>query len=626
MALPPTSSKISSDANEVTTFKFDFPNFTGTHTGTLLSLGVNSIAGGGTGQTTANAAFAALSPLTTAGDIIYENNTPAPARLPIGSSSQYLSVVAGLPSWTSVAPSGSAITAKFGVDPTLSGNLTFAGGATIILPFTYYDTNSAYNAGTGQFTAPFTGYYDITTNSWFTDNVDTFVLVNGVTKAGRYLPNSPAITNGSVQLFLTLGDIVTFEFDTTSNLYYTALTNTPSGYIPTVSITLNANGTGGGGGGTVTAVTASSPLASSGGATPNISFTGILPIANGGTNASSASTAFNNLSPITTTGDLIYSVSGATNSRLPIGTSGQVLSVSSGIPSWQPVSATLNLSQAVISEQQASGTNGGTATAGSWFTRVLNTTEQSQSWLSLSTNQFTLQAGTYTIHAEAPCNQTDFFQTRLRNITDSTTTIIGTSEYNENAAGAAQTVSFVDGTFTISAAKTFELQMQVVTNNGSASALGRAGSFGTEVYSRVVLNKLTTTASSMRYYSSTTTISSSLATIVYATQDYDTDAAYSSGTYTVPQTGKYQVNASLLIAGTISLNNTLIMEIQKNGTVVSRRTVYLPASLTDGSVQVNDIINCATSDTLRIQVSTSAVLPTIVSSNFDNFLSIGKID
>jgi hypothetical protein len=40
---------------------------------------------------------------------------------------------------------------------------------------------------------------------------------------------------------------------------------------------------GGTGGGTVTAVTASAPLASSGGATPNITLSGALPIANGGT-------------------------------------------------------------------------------------------------------------------------------------------------------------------------------------------------------------------------------------------------------------------------------------------------------------------------------------------------------
>jgi hypothetical protein len=73
-----------------------------------------SIPNGGTGQATAAAGFAALSPLTTAGDIIYENATPAPARLPIGSAGQALSPASGIPSWTNpqswqstyAAPSG----------------------------------------------------------------------------------------------------------------------------------------------------------------------------------------------------------------------------------------------------------------------------------------------------------------------------------------------------------------------------------------------------------------------------------------------------------------------------------------------------------------------------------------
>lgn len=43
---------------------------------------------------------------------------------------------------------------------------------------------------------------------------------------------------------------------------------------------------------------------------------GILPIGNGGTNASSASSAFNNLSPVTTLGDLIYGSGSSANSRL----------------------------------------------------------------------------------------------------------------------------------------------------------------------------------------------------------------------------------------------------------------------------------------------------------------------
>jgi len=37
--------------------------------------------------------------LTTAGDILYENNTPELARLPKGSDTQVLTLASGLPSW-----------------------------------------------------------------------------------------------------------------------------------------------------------------------------------------------------------------------------------------------------------------------------------------------------------------------------------------------------------------------------------------------------------------------------------------------------------------------------------------------------------------------------------------------
>lgn len=54
----------------------------------------------------ASASFNNLSPMTTAGDIIYENATPSGARLGIGSTGNVLTVIAGLPSWAPPATSG----------------------------------------------------------------------------------------------------------------------------------------------------------------------------------------------------------------------------------------------------------------------------------------------------------------------------------------------------------------------------------------------------------------------------------------------------------------------------------------------------------------------------------------
>jgi len=64
--------------------------------------------------------------------------------------------------------------------------------------------------------------------------------------------------------------------------------------------------------------------------------TGTLPIANGGTNAITASAAFNGLSPLTTAGDTLYGGTSGAGTRLAIGTAGQVLTVNTGAtaPQW----------------------------------------------------------------------------------------------------------------------------------------------------------------------------------------------------------------------------------------------------------------------------------------------------
>ena len=67
----------------------------------LTSTAAVTISQGGTGQTTKAAAFDALSPMTTAGDLIYGGTAGTGTRLGIGTTGQILTVSGGgIPSWT----------------------------------------------------------------------------------------------------------------------------------------------------------------------------------------------------------------------------------------------------------------------------------------------------------------------------------------------------------------------------------------------------------------------------------------------------------------------------------------------------------------------------------------------
>ena len=77
-----------------------------TSSGTITLGGTLAIGNGGTGQTTATAAFDALAPTTTTGDIIYHNGTDN-VRLGVGSTGQVLTVAAGVPSWAAAGGGGS---------------------------------------------------------------------------------------------------------------------------------------------------------------------------------------------------------------------------------------------------------------------------------------------------------------------------------------------------------------------------------------------------------------------------------------------------------------------------------------------------------------------------------------
>jgi hypothetical protein len=142
---------------------------------------------------------------------------------------------------------------------------------------------------------------------------------------------------------------------------------------------------------------------------------------------------------------------------------------------------------AYLRHDEASGTHGGGSSSTTWNTRTIDTeVADSAGIVSLSGNQFTLQAGTYLIKARGPANISGagvlFHKLRLRNMTDTTTDGIGQSVFT---AGGAETVAHLTARITIGGAKAFEIQHY--TDVGRAtSGLGNAVTSGElEVYTEV---------------------------------------------------------------------------------------------------------------------------------------------
>lgn len=148
-------------------------------------------------------------------------------------------------------------------------------------------------------------------------------------------------------------------------------------------------------------------------------------------------------------------------------------------------------------DQKTSGTNGGTFTSGNWQTRTFNQTPTNGiSGASLASNIITLPAGTYFCIASAPAYDVTGHQIKLRNATDSTDLIYGSSEQTRGD-GDPQTRSILFGRFTLASGKDVILQHRCTTTKTS-NGLGVATSFGavsghvatTEVYSQILIWKV----------------------------------------------------------------------------------------------------------------------------------------
>ena len=181
-------------------------------------------------------------------------------------------------------------------------------------------------------------------------------------------------------------------------------------------------------------------------------------------------------------------VSTAGSLAIPQNGSGVLYFTSAGVSIFYPSAGVTN-QVAIFNETQASGTNGGTATSGSFVKRTLNTTIVNEiTGCSIASSVITLPAGTYVVQGFGTAfgSGLGVMKTRLRNTTDATTTQQGTNAFT---TADVMIVSEFNARFVITASKNFEVQTQVgatVATNG----YGPAVAFGDEVYSQIIITKV----------------------------------------------------------------------------------------------------------------------------------------
>ena len=148
-------------------------------------------------------------------------------------------------------------------------------------------------------------------------------------------------------------------------------------------------------------------------------------------------------------------------------------------------------SYAIIADQKANDVDGGTFTTGDWRTRDLNTElADPDGIVSISSNQFTLQAGSYLIEAQAPCFQGNRHMIKLYQTSGTPADIaFGTGEY-ANSSYSGNTSSFLKVRVTISSATTYEIRHRNAATRATLGfGLGSDFDSNTELYTIVKIFK-----------------------------------------------------------------------------------------------------------------------------------------
>jgi hypothetical protein len=134
-----------------------------------------------------------------------------------------------------------------------------------------------------------------------------------------------------------------------------------------------------------------------------------------------------------------------------------------------------------VSDQQTQNTAGGTFTSGAWRQRTINTEDSDTgSNCSISSNEITLDAGTYICLIRCPAYDVALHQARLYDVTAAAVLLLGSVQRNASGGGNTSD-SIIQGSFTLATAHALEIEHRCSTTN-AGDGFGIAGNFTTEVY------------------------------------------------------------------------------------------------------------------------------------------------
>lgn len=146
---------------------------------------------------------------------------------------------------------------------------------------------------------------------------------------------------------------------------------------------------------------------------------------------------------------------------------------------------------AYAKDVKAQNTDGGTFTSGSWQTRDLNTLEGDTGFITLSSNEFTLNRGKYNIAWEAPAIQVDSHKSRLYNVTDASEESVGAVSRSSNSGGTMNTSNGF-AQIDLNSSKAFRIEHYAQTTHATTGfGVGsNAGDGSVEVFTQVKITKL----------------------------------------------------------------------------------------------------------------------------------------